>query len=162
MKVQCAIAERRSQSSKRVDPICELLPGVRDSSFISAPKYVLWVFATTFRTSCFARRTRRASSSSRNRSGPATSMEPLAEVPKAARASAETTSSAAMGCMRMEDRQMGRRDPGERRISRAHWPRHGNAQRAPMRGLARGLLAHRAAWTLQLLLGVYPYCRFNV
>ena len=41
-------------------------------------------------------------------------------------------------------------------------PRDGNAQRAPMRGLARRLSAHRAAWTLQLLRGVHPHRRFDV
>src|SRR5213596_2510914 len=52
---------------------------------------------------------------------------------------------------------MGRHDRAERRISRAHWARDGNPQRAPMRGLDRGLPAHRAAWTLQLLRGVHPH-----
>ena len=37
-----------------------------------------------------------------------------------------------------------------------------DAQRAPVRGLARGLPAHRAAWTLQLLRGVHPHRRFDV
>ena len=41
-------------------------------------------------------------------------------------------------------------------------PRDGNAQRAPMRGLAGGLPAHRAAWALQLLRGVHPHRRFDV
>ena len=40
--------------------------------------------------------------------------------------------------------------------------RDGNAQRAPMRGLARRLSAHRAARTLQLLRGVHPHRRFDV
>src|SRR5208283_408554 len=50
----------------------------------------------------------------------------------------------------------------ERRISRARRACDGNAQRAPVRGLARGLPAHRAAWTLQLLRGVHPHRRFDV
>ena len=37
-----------------------------------------------------------------------------------------------------------------------------NAQQAPLRGLARGLLAHRAAWAVQLLRGVHPHRRFDV
>src|SRR5271157_931695 len=57
---------------------------------------------------------------------------------------------------------MGRRDRAGRRISRAHWERDGNAQRAPMPRLARRLPAHRAAWPLQLLRGVYPHRRFDV
>ena len=57
---------------------------------------------------------------------------------------------------------MGRRDRPERRVSRTHRARDGDAQRAPMRGLARGLPAHRAAWTLQLLRGVHSHRRFDV
>ena len=37
-----------------------------------------------------------------------------------------------------------------------------DAQRAPVRGLARRLSAHRAARTLQLLRGVHPHHRFDV
>ena len=40
--------------------------------------------------------------------------------------------------------------------------RDGNAQRAPMRGLAGGLPAHRPARTIQLLRGVHPHRRFDV
>ena len=40
--------------------------------------------------------------------------------------------------------------------------RHGNAERASMRGLARGLPAHRAARALQLLRGVHPHRRLDV
>ena len=57
---------------------------------------------------------------------------------------------------------MGRRDRAERRISRSRRARDGNAQRAPMRRLARRLPAHRAAWTVQLLRGVHPHRRFDV
>src|SRR5665647_3841820 len=57
---------------------------------------------------------------------------------------------------------MGSRDRGERRIPRAHRAGDGNAQRAPMRGLARRLPAHRTAWTVQLLRSVHPHHRFNV
>ena len=65
--------------------------------------------------------------------------------------------------LRSDQTPMGRRDRAERRISRAHRARDGlNAQRAPMRGLARGLPAHRAARTLQLLRGVHPHRRFDV
>src|SRR6185295_20319700 len=54
------------------------------------------------------------------------------------------------------------RDSAERRISGAHRARDGDVERAPVRGLARGLPAHRAAWTVQLLRGVHPYRRFDV
>src|ERR1044071_4644394 len=57
---------------------------------------------------------------------------------------------------------MGRRDRAERRIPWALRARHGNAQRAPVRRLARGLLAHRTAWTFQLLRGFHPHRRFDV
>ena len=40
--------------------------------------------------------------------------------------------------------------------------RDGNAERASMRGLARRLLAHRTARTLQLLRGVHPHHRLDV
>ena len=39
---------------------------------------------------------------------------------------------------------------------------HGDAQRAPMRGLARRLSAHRTARTLQLLRGLHSHRRFDV
>jgi len=56
----------------------------------------------------------------------------------------------------------GTRPPCQRRISGARRARDGNAQRAPMRGLAGGLLTHRPPWTFQLLRGVHPHCRFHV
>ena len=40
--------------------------------------------------------------------------------------------------------------------------RDGDAQRAPMRGLARGIPAHRSARALQLLRGVHSHRRFDV
>src|ERR1022692_5247281 len=57
---------------------------------------------------------------------------------------------------------MGRRHRAERRIPGARRTGDGNAQRAPVRGLAGRLPAHRAAWTLQLLRGVHPHCGFDV
>ncbi len=49
-----------------------------------------------------------------------------------------------------------RRSPGARRA------RHGDAQRAPVPGLAGGLPAHRPARVLQLLRGVHPHHRLDV
>src|SRR5579864_8419998 len=57
---------------------------------------------------------------------------------------------------------MGSHNGAKRRISRADGARDGNAQRAPMRGMAGGLPAHWAAWIVQLLRGVYPHRRFDV
>ena len=50
----------------------------------------------------------------------------------------------------------------DRRPPRRRRPRHGDAQRAPVRGLARGLPAHRPPRPLQLLRGVHPHHRFDV
>ena len=44
----------------------------------------------------------------------------------------------------------------------ARGPRHGDAQRASMPGVARGLPAHRTPRLLQLLRGVHPHHRLNV
>ncbi len=64
---------------------------------------------------------------------------------------------------RSHESPMGRRDCAERRVSRVRRTRAGlDAQRAPMRGLARRLSAHRAARDLQLLRGVHPHHRFDV
>src|SRR6202165_3029617 len=57
---------------------------------------------------------------------------------------------------------MGCRNRAERRISRARRAGDGNAQRTPMRGLARGLLAYRSARLVQLLRGLHPHRRFDV
>jgi xylulose-5-phosphate/fructose-6-phosphate phosphoketolase len=58
---------------------------------------------------------------------------------------------------------MGWRHDRGRRIPRAHRPRAGfHAQRAPVRGLAGRLPAHRPARTVQLLRGLHPHHRFDV
>ena len=49
-----------------------------------------------------------------------------------------------------------RRSPG------ARWPGHGDAERAPDAGLARGLSADRPARILLVLRGVHPHHRFDV
>ena len=64
--------------------------------------------------------------------------------------------------LRGDETPMGRRHRSERRMARARRARHGNAQRAPVRGLARGLPADRAARGLQLLRGVHPHRRLDV
>jgi xylulose-5-phosphate/fructose-6-phosphate phosphoketolase len=46
--------------------------------------------------------------------------------------------------------------------SRAHRPRDGSPQRAPMRGMAGGLPSYRPARAFQLLRGVHPHRRFHV
>jgi hypothetical protein len=61
---------------------------------------------------------------------------------------------AIVGNTYLEGAPMGRRDRARRRIPRARGASDGNAQRAPMRGLAGGLPAHRPARTLQLLRGL--------
>ena len=55
-----------------------------------------------------------------------------------------------------------RGDPSRRRSRRARWPRDGNAERAPMRRLARRLSAHRPPRVLLLLRGVHSHRRFDV
>ena len=55
-----------------------------------------------------------------------------------------------------------RRDLSRRRPPRARRPRDGDAERAPVPGLARGLPAHRPARLLQLLRGVHPHHRLDV
>ena len=49
-----------------------------------------------------------------------------------------------------------------RRPSRARRPRDGDAERAPVPGLARRLSAHRPARLLLLLRGLHPHHRFHV
>ena len=74
----------------------------------------------------------------------------------------ETLSNGLEALFEVTNRQWDAGDRAERRIPRAHRAGDGDAQRASMRGLARGLPAHRAAWTLQLLRGVHPHRRFDV
>ena len=50
----------------------------------------------------------------------------------------------------------------DRRPRRARRPRDGDAERAPVRGLARRLPAHRPARLLLLLRGLHPHHRFDV
>ena len=57
---------------------------------------------------------------------------------------------------------VGGRDAADRRGPRAGGPRGGDALRAPVPGLARGLPAHRPARALQLLRGVHPHRRLDV
>ena len=64
--------------------------------------------------------------------------------------------------LRGDQTPMGCRHRSERRVSGAQRARAGDAERAPMRGLARRLPAHRAARGLQLLRGVHPYRGFDV
>ena len=54
------------------------------------------------------------------------------------------------------------RDRARRRPRLAHRPRDGNAERAPVPGLARRLPAHRPARLLQLLRSLHPHHRFHV
>jgi hypothetical protein len=74
----------------------------------------------------------------------------------------DETLSNGLAPVRGDQPPMGRRDPSRRRVPRADGPRDGDAQRAPVRGLARGLSAHRPARPLQLLRGVHPHRRFDV
>ena len=55
-----------------------------------------------------------------------------------------------------------RRDPARRRPRRARRPRDGDAERAPVPGLARRLPADRPARLLLLLRGVHPHRRLDV
>ncbi len=54
------------------------------------------------------------------------------------------------------------RDPPRRRPRRRRRPGDGDAQRAPVPGLARGLSAHRPPRLLLLLRGVHPHRRLDV
>ncbi len=57
----------------------------------------------------------------------------------------ETLSNGLEALFEVTNRQWQAATAAERRIPCAYRPSHGNAERTPMRGLARGLLAHRAA-----------------
>ncbi len=74
----------------------------------------------------------------------------------------ETLSNGLEALFEVTKRQWDAATVPERRVSRARRARDGDAQRAPVRGLARGLPAHRAARALQLLRGVHPHRRFDV
>ena len=56
----------------------------------------------------------------------------------------------------------GQRSQANDEYLRARGPGDGDAERAPMRGLARGLSAHRPSRPVQLLRGLHPYHRFDV
>ena len=58
--------------------------------------------------------------------------------------------------------RLGRRDLALRRPSRARRPGDGDAERAPVPGLARRLSADRPARLLLLLRGLHPHHRFDV
>ena len=66
------------------------------------------------------------------------------------------------GHLRRDQARLRRRDSADRRQPRARRPRDGDAVRAPVPGLARGLPAHRPARLLQLLRGVHPHHRLDV
>ena len=57
---------------------------------------------------------------------------------------------------------MGGRDAVHRRSPGGRRARDGGPQRASLRGLARGLSAHRSPRAVQLLRGVHPHHRFDV
>ena len=66
------------------------------------------------------------------------------------------------GRARGHEPRLGRRDVILRRPSRARRPRDGDAERAPVPGLARRLSADRPARLLLLLRGLHPHHRFHV
>ena len=66
------------------------------------------------------------------------------------------------GRARGDEPRLGRRDLPLRRPSRARRPGHGDAERAPVPGLARGVSAHRPARLLLLLRGLHPHHRLDV
>ena len=66
------------------------------------------------------------------------------------------------GRARGDQPRLGRRDGILRRPSRARRPGDGDAERAPVPGLARGLSADRPARLLLVLRGLHPHHRFHV
>ena len=66
------------------------------------------------------------------------------------------------GRARGHEPRLGRRDPLIRRPSRGRRAGDGDAERAPVPGLARGLSADRPARLLLLLRGLHPHHRFHV
>ena len=66
------------------------------------------------------------------------------------------------GRARGDEPRLGRRDRALRRPSRARRPGHGDAERAPVPGLARRLSADRPARLLLLLRGLHPHHRLDV
>ena len=74
----------------------------------------------------------------------------------------ETLSNGLEALFEVTQPPVGRRDPSKRRIPAPARARDGNAQRTPMRRLARRLPADRAARRLQLLRGVHPHHRLDV
>ena len=74
----------------------------------------------------------------------------------------ETLSNGLEAVFRGHESSMGGSHRGKRRVSRPHRPGDGNAERTPMRGMARGLPAHGPARPVQLLRGIHPHRRFDV
>ena len=74
----------------------------------------------------------------------------------------ETASNRWNAVFEVTDRVLDRRDHARRRPRRARRPRDGNAERASVPGLARGLSADRPPRLLLLLRGVHPHRRFDV
>ena len=66
------------------------------------------------------------------------------------------------GRARGHEPRLGRRDSSLRRPSRARRPGDGDAERAPVPGLARRLSADRPARLLLLLRSLHPHHRFHV
>ena len=66
------------------------------------------------------------------------------------------------GGLRSLRQGMDGRGRSRRHRSQRRWPRHGGAERAPVRGLARRLSAHRAPRPVLLLRGLHPRHRFDV
>jgi hypothetical protein len=66
------------------------------------------------------------------------------------------------GGVRDDQSPMAGRHRRQRRVPGTHRPSHGDVERAPMRGLARGVPAHRPAWAVQLLRGFHSYRRLDV
>ena len=66
------------------------------------------------------------------------------------------------GCTRGHQPCLGRRDRAMGRPSGARRAGHGDAERAPVPGVARGVSPNRPARVLLLLRGLHPHHRFNV
>ena len=64
--------------------------------------------------------------------------------------------------IRSDEPLLDRGDHSPRRPRCTRWPRDGDVERAPVRGLARRLSAHRPPRLLFLLRSVHPHRRFDV